>query len=451
MMITNYILIVPMVFVAAAIYKMRNIFTRTIQAMRRLEGTTCGPVLTHLSSTLEGLATIRAGGSQEVMSMDYYTYQDIHTSAFYLLCTTVTASAFWFDIVVNIFVGCVCYSFLILENAAGAAAADVGLAVQQSLLLVGTLHYCVRCAAESAAHLGSVRRALDYASLPPEEGLQPGTGNEPPPTWPSKGAIQFDHLTLRYSSDSPPALRDVTVNIEPGQKVGVVGRPGAGKSALLAALLRLAPTDGAARLDGTDTRTVSVRRLRRRVSVLEARPAVFPASLRDNLDPERGRRDSELWAALREVGMKDAERTLLIPVGSGGGHHSLEQKQLICLARAVLAGNKILVMDEATANADLQTASLIHETVRKKFKDCTVLTMTQDPRIVIGCDRIMVMSAGTMVEFGHPHLLLLNPEGHFYKLVQECGTSVAKELYREAQESYRRNEPEAETPEIEDD
>nr|CAD7572168.1 unnamed protein product [Timema californicum] len=217
-------------------------------------------------------------------------------------------------------------------------------------------------------------------------------------------------------------------------QVGIVGRTGAGKSSLISALFRLANLEGSIVIDQVDTQTVGLNDLRSRISIIPQEPVLFSASLRDNLDPFNSYKDDSLWNALEEVELKEAVNTLGMPVNVGGSNFSSGQRQLVCLARAILRNNKILVLDEATANVDPQTDALIQSTIRRKFADCTVLTIAHRLNTIMDSDRVLVMDAGTMVEFGHPYLLLQNSEGYFYKMVEETGNLMAEQLHQIAKQ-----------------
>nr|CAD7590285.1 unnamed protein product [Timema genevievae] len=285
-------------------------------------------------------------------------------------------------------------------------------------------------------------RILKYIKIDKESGPESEPGKKPLPSWPPKGEIQFINTNMRYSSCDPPVLRELTFNIEPAWKVGIVGRTGAGKSSLISALFRLANLEGSIMIDQVDTQTVGLNDLRSRISIIPQEPVLFSASLRDNLDPFNSYKDDSLWNALEEVELKEAVSTLGMPVNVGGSNFSSGQRQLVCLARAILRNNKILVLDEATANVDPQTDALIQSTIRRKFADCTVLTIAHRLNTIMDSDRVLVMDAGTMVEFGHPYLLLQNSEGYFYKMVEETGSSMAEQLHQIAKQAYTMSEPE---------
>lgn len=223
-------------------------------------------------------------------------------------------------------------------------------------------------------------------------------------------------------------------------QVGIVGRTGAGKSSLISALFRLAKVEGVIEIDGVDTGSICLEDLRRQISIIPQDPVLFSGTLRRNLDPFTEFADKDLWEALEEVELKDA----IVTAGNGlesrvldrGSNYSVGQRQLVCLARAILRNNKVLMLDEATANVDPHTDSLIQQTIRRKFASCTVLTVAHRLNTIMDSDKVLVMDKGRMAEFDHPHLLLQNSYGQFTSLVKETGRAMHDQLVRVAKQAY---------------
>lgn len=213
-----------------------------------------------------------------------------------------------------------------------------------------------------------------------------------------------------------------------------MGRTGAGKSSLIAALFHMAKFDGAIYIDNVDTKKIGLHDLRNKISIIPQEPMLFSATLRDNLDPFHKFNDADLWSALEEVELKDAMASLDHCIEQGGTNLSAGQRQLICLARAILQNNKIFVLDEATANVDPTTDALIQTTIRKKFKAYTVLTIAHRLNTIMDSDKVLVMDHGEMLEFDHPYILLQNEKGHFSSMVQETGKLMAEQLKQCAKE-----------------
>ncbi|GLG99917.1 Probable multidrug resistance-associated protein lethal(2)03659 [Gryllus bimaculatus] len=237
---------------------------------------------------------------------------------------------------------------------------------------------------------------------------------------------------LRRSDKMPVRQQRSRVPLHAEESVGIVGRTGAGKSSLISALFRLAELEGTILLDNIDTSSVGLHDLRHKISIIPQEPVLFTGTLRKNLDPFDEFDDMALLCALDEVELgemvHDLPAGLSTKVSEGGSNFSVGQRQLVCLARAILRDNRVLVLDEATANVDPQTDALIQKTICQKFASCTVLTIAHRLQTIMDSDRVLVMDEGSIVEFGHPRNLLENKGGHFYKLVHMTGHGMAKQL-----------------------
>lgn len=315
----------------------------------------------------------------------------------------------------------------------GTFSGNVGLAISQALILTGMVQYGVRQTAESMQQMTSVERVIQYTDLDQE----PKPAMQPPSNWPSTGHVQFKQMSLRYDPNDPPILINLNIDIQPGWKVGIVGRTGAGKSSLISALFRLSLIEGNIEIDNIDTGTISLEALRSKVSIIPQDPVLFSATIRNNLDPFELYSDDALWRALADVELKASIGSLDFMVTEAGANFSVGQRQLICLARAILRNNKVLVLDEATANVDPQTDALIQRTIRVKFRECTVLTVAHRLHTVMDSDRILVMDAGCAKEFDYPHMLLQHIDGLLRNMVDATGPHESESLKRIAGDSYR--------------
>jgi ATP-binding cassette, subfamily C (CFTR/MRP), member 4 len=244
-----------------------------------------------------------------------------------------------------------------------------------------------------------------------------------PTGWPDKGKIVFENVTLRYSLISPPVLSNITWEIPAGTKVGIVGRTGAGKSSIIAALFRLAPYTGTIFLDGVAACSVPVQRLRRCFGVIPQEPMLFSESVHHNIDPFDEFSLEEVWSALDAVQLRQVVERLpngiATKLSESGSNLSVGQRQLVCLARAVLRQSKILVLDEATANVDYNTDQIIQKTIRERFQASTVLCVAHRLNTVIDYDRIAVFDFGRLVEYDSPANLLRRPNSVFASLVAQ--------------------------------
>ncbi|KAF2882882.1 hypothetical protein ILUMI_23292 [Ignelater luminosus] len=427
--------LIPVAITGAVFIFLRVVYLKTSKNIKRLEGITRSPVFTHLNATLQGLTTIRAYGAQTILKAEFDKHQDLYSSAWYMYITTSSAFGFTLDILCLILTTVVTFSFLSFsEDSPGA---DVGLAITQASTLTGMIQWGVRQSADVANQLMSVERVLEYALMPSEP--QPVIPKKPDADWPKYGKIAFEDVGLKYSETSPLVLKSLNVVILPKEKIGIVGRTGAGKSSLISALFRLAIVEGNIEIDGLYTKDLNIHDLRSKIAIIPQDPVLFSGTLRYNLDPFEEYTDEVLYKALGEVELKDPANIinrLENRVMDRGSNYSVGQRQLICLARAIIRNNRILVLDEATANVDPQTDAVIQKTIREKFANCTVLTIAHRLNTIMDSDKVLVMDAGSIAEYNHPYLLLQNHKGIFYRMVSETGKPMKEQLKTIAKHSY---------------
>jgi ATP-binding cassette subfamily C (CFTR/MRP) protein 4 len=305
---------------------------------------------------------------------------------------------------------------------------SVGLAISLSNSLLIVMQYAMKTWTELNVQMTAVERVVEYTEL----SLEPNDGiDTPPQSWPTSGNISFHSVSLRYSSNDVPVLMNVSFNIKSKEKIGIIGRTGAGKSSLISVLFLLFHFEGSVVIDDVDTKSIPLTELRSKITVIPQDPLLFLGSLRKNLDPFGQYPDHQLWTALDEFQLKEVVSNLPSGLDSmvseSGSNFSVGQRQLLCLVRAMLRESKIIVLDEATANVDLKTDELIQSSIRNRFKNCTVLTIAHRLNTVIDSDKILVMDKGMVVEFGHPHQLLQNHEGFFYRYVKKGGVQVTSD------------------------
>uniref|UniRef100_A0A4W6BLM0 Multidrug resistance-associated protein 4 n=1 Tax=Lates calcarifer TaxID=8187 RepID=A0A4W6BLM0_LATCA len=424
-------ILIPVLPLLLIFLYLRRYFLQTSRDIKRLESTTRSPVFSHLSSSLQGLWTIRAFGAEERFQKAFDAHQDLHSAAWFLFLTTSR----WFA--VRLDAGCWLCGFGsdLLHHTDGHVPVGV------SLVLFGLTSWslssvcaCVCCCLQ----MTSVERVVEYTELENEAPWE--TQKRPPPDWPSKGLVTFDHINFSYSSNGPLVLQDLKAMFRPKEKVGIVGRTGAGKSSLVSALFRLAEPQGKIYIDGVLTSEIGLHDLRQKMSIIPQDPVLFTGSMRKNLDPFNQHTDEELWNALQEVQLKSVVEELPgkleTVLAESGSNFSVGQRQLVCLARAILRKNRILIIDEATANVDPRTDELIQKTIRDKFRECTVLTIAHRLNTIIDSDRILVLDAGKIHAYDEPYTLLQDPECVFYKMVQQTGKQEAAALLEAAKQAF---------------
>lgn len=429
---------IPLVPIGILFVVVRRYYIRTSRHIKRLEGTTRSPVFSHLSASLQGLHTIRAFAVQDKFQEEFDNHQNLHTESWFLFLATSRWLAVRLDWMCAIFVTAV--AFLCVALADTLDAGRVGLSLTYAMTLMGMFQWAVRQSAEVENQMISVERVLQYSKLPSEAPLTSDKGHQPPPDWPKNGQIKGENVCLQYSESGPLVLKHLKFSFESKEKIGIVGRTGAGKSSLIAMMFRMVEPKGKVVVDDVDILNIGLHDLRNKISIIPQDPVLFTGPLRKNLDPFGEHDDPALWGAIEEVQLKpaieDLPSKLETEVSEGGINFSVGQRQLICLARAILRKNKILMIDEATANVDPRTDALIQKTIRDKFRQCTVLTIAHRLHTIMDSDRVLVLNEGNIMEFDHPYQLLQIENGYFTRMVQQTGPAEAEHLLDIAKESF---------------
>jgi len=436
----TFAMVVPVII---AFVLLRNYFMKSSREVKRIEGISRSPLFGHFSTTLLGLDTIRAYGVEETFTDQLNTYQDAHSRAWYTYMAAQTWLNVRLEILTVLFLTSVAFVSLALKGTVDLSAGVVGLTLSYSIMLTSVFQPFIEESAELENLMTSVERIVEYCNLEPE--APPETDTKPPGDWPSRGHVEFDSMSFTYHKGLPDVLHHITCTIKPTEKIGVVGRTGAGKSSLLSTLFRLAEPRGKIEIDGVNIQELGLKDLRSKLSIIPQEPVLFSGPMRRNLDPFEEHNDSELWSVLEEVQLKqaveDLPHKLDEELAESGANFSVGQRQLVCLARAILRHSRILVIDEATANVDQRTDTLIQATIREKFKECTVLTIAHRLHTIMDSDRVMVLDAGRLKEFDAPYILLGNPRSIFSQLVEQTGAVEARRLYEIARETYHKQRP----------
>ncbi|KAI8853394.1 P-loop containing nucleoside triphosphate hydrolase protein [Chytridium lagenaria] len=400
-----------------AYYFVQSFFRQTTRELKRLDGIMRSPLFAHFASGLSGLATIRAYGVQKKFSDKNLALLDWMNRAYFPLLLAQR----WLGLrLEDSLRRCVAVA---ARFTVGAGLA--GLTISYSLQITGVLNWCVREFTELEQHMVSAERILEFDELK-EEAPEIIESSRPALSWPQKGEIKFEGVKLRYREGLPWFSR-------PGEKIAIVGRTGAGKSTIILALLRLVePCGGSVLIDGVDIGKIGLYDLRKRLAVIPQDPVLFSGTLRSNLDPFSEHTDQELWDVLTRSDLKAVvsanPKQLEMPVTEGGENWSTGQRQLICLARAMLRNAPIVILDEATASVDLATDDFIQKAIRRDFKGKTVLTIAHRLNTVIDYDRVLVLDSGLVAEFDSPGALLSNTESKFYAMVSDTGEANADML-----------------------
>ncbi|XP_066994509.2 ATP-binding cassette sub-family C member 5 isoform X2 [Anabrus simplex] len=410
--------VIPLVFLAVLYYTISSIFRVAIRDLKRLENASRSPIFSWVGTSIQGLSTIHAFGKEnEFMSRFSHLFDENSTCLY--LCHV---SSRWLGIRIDCLAACVvCItSFMVILLQGQVPPAMAGLALSYSAHISGVFQYTVRLISETEARFISVERITSYIeSLVSEGGTNPQA--KPPSDWPTKGSIKFKNVSLCYRQGLPNVLKDINFSILPGEKIGIVGRTGSGKSSLITALFRLVELSGGQiKVDNLDIANIPLELLRSSFSVIPQDPVLFAGTIRSNLDPFGLYSDAQVWDALEKVNLRGriagTNAQLGTPVGQSGDNFSTGERQLLCLARAILKNAKILVLDEATASVDPETEIAVQNTVQSEFQQCTVLIIAHRLTTVTSCHRIIVMDRGQVLECDTPANLLANHDSHFYQM-----------------------------------
>ncbi|KAI8422379.1 hypothetical protein MSG28_006239 [Choristoneura fumiferana] len=402
-------------------YIIQRFYVSTSRQLKRLESVSRSPIYSHFGESITGASTIRAYGVAQRFVEESERGVDHNQSCYYPSCIANRWLAVRLETIGNFII-----FFAALFAVLGRDSVDpgiVGLSVSYALQITQTLNWLVRMTSEVETNIVAVERIKEYAETDQEAVWT--VANGPGSTWPETGALQLEGLTLGYRAGEP-ALRGVTCAVAPRDKLGIVGRTGAGKSTLTLGLFRIVEAmSGKIMIDGIDIATIGLHQLRSRITIIPQDPVLFSGTLRMNLDPFDAYSDDDIWRSLEHAHLKvfvqGLQAGLRHEISEGGENLSVGQRQLVCLARALLRKTSLLVLDEATAAVDLETDELIQKTIRSEFASCTVLTIAHRLNTIMDSTRVMVLDKGQLVEYAPPAQLLADKQSIFYSMAKDAG------------------------------
>ncbi|XP_037884215.1 multidrug resistance-associated protein 1 isoform X8 [Glossina fuscipes] len=410
--------IIPIAFLY---YFAQRFYVATSRQLMRLESVSRSPIYSHFGETITGVSTIRAYAVQDRFIDESDNKVDKNQVCKYPSLIANRWLAIRLEMVGNLII---LFASLFAVLGGQSNPGLVGLSVSYALQVTQTLNWLVRMSSDIETNIVAVERIKEYGETKQEAPWEVET-LKLPRNWPNEGRVVFENFKVRYREGLDLVLKGISFTINGGEKVGIVGRTGAGKSSLTLSLFRIIEAAGGRILiDDVDISTLGLHTLRSRLTIIPQDPVLFSGSLRINLDPFEVKKDEEIWKALELSHLKVFVKTL--PAGlnheisEGGENLSVGQRQLVCLARALLRKTKVLILDEATAAVDLETDDLIQKTIRTEFKDCTVLTIAHRLNTIMDSDKVIVLDKGEVTEFDSPVNLLENPYSAFYGMAKDA-------------------------------
>ncbi len=481
--VINPVIIIPTGILLFILVRIKRVYQKPMVLPRKLELTCKSPILSHVSATIQGLIIVRTynqGGRfvKNFMQLLHnniksivYMERIVRLFAFVLetLIQTLTISGIWLFIILMFY-----YNF---------ESSLMGLCLMYLLRIGDQGSLIIRQSIYMDINMQSAQRVNDYcyieneppAHIPQNDKLVKSDIND---TWPKKGEIVFQNVYLKYRPELPLALKGLTLKVPAQLKVACIGRTGAGKSSIIQALFRMVEIEPSPpqiivenqsnnqagktdidndqasfiKIDGVDISAIGLDLLRSSLAIIPQTPVIFTDSIKANLDPFNTLNDDQIWSILEEVGLKDQidslPQKLKTNLAGGAAIFSTGQKQLICLARAIINQSKVVILDEATANVDIETDAFIQRTIMRKFKECTVLTIAHRLVTIANYDKVVVMDNGRVAEYDSPYKLLVehigdeqitNTKSVFAEMVKSTGKGMAKKIFQMAMKHHYQN------------
>ncbi|XP_077481257.1 ATP-binding cassette sub-family C member 3 isoform X4 [Stigmatopora argus] len=400
----------------------QRFYVATSRQLKRLESISRSPIYSHFSETITGSSVIRAFGRHSAFVFMSDIKVDENQQSYY----PGIVSNRWLGVRIE-FIGNCIVLFAALFAVTGKNDLNpglVGLSVSYALQVTMSLNWMVRMTSDLENNIVAVERVKEYSETKTEAPWEI-EDKKPHLDWPMHGNVEFHNYSVRYREGLDLVLKNLTLSVKGGEKVGIVGRTGAGKSSMTLCLFRLLEAaEGEISIDDVKISEIGLHDLRSKLTIIPQEPVLFSGTLRMNLDPFEKYSDEELWKALDHSHLnkfvRNQQAKLEMECSEGGENLSVGQRQLICLARALLRKTRILILDEATAAIDLETDDLIQSTIRTQFEDCTVFTIAHRLNTIMDYTRVLVLDKGQIAEFDTP-ANLLSQRGIFYGMVKDAG------------------------------
>ncbi|KAK5881725.1 hypothetical protein CesoFtcFv8_022490 [Champsocephalus esox] len=413
------VVIAPLAFIYIFV---QRFYVATSRQLKRLESVSRSPIYSHFSETVTGTSVIRAYGRHSAFVLMSDMKVDENQKCYY----PGIVSNRWLGVRIE-FIGNCIVLFAALFAVIGKENLNpglVGLSVSYALQVTMSLNWMVRMTSDLESNIVAVERVKEYSETKTEAPWEI-EDKKPPADWPMKGNVEFHDYSVRYREGLDLVLKNLTLSVKGGEKIGIVGRTGAGKSSMTLCLFRLLESAaGEITIDDVKISEIGLHDLRSKLTIIPQEPVLFSGTLKMNLDPFEKHSDEELWAVLEHSHLhkfvSNQPAKLELECSEGGENLSVGQRQLVCLARALLRKTRILVLDEATAAIDLETDDLIQSTIRTQFEDCTVFTIAHRLNTIMDYTRVLVLDKGQIAEFDTP-TNLLSQKGIFYGMAKDAG------------------------------
>ncbi|CAJ1081110.1 canalicular multispecific organic anion transporter 2 isoform X2 [Xyrichtys novacula] len=413
------VVIAPLAFIYVFV---QRFYVATSRQLKRLESVSRSPIYSHFSETVTGSSVIRAYGRNSAFVLMSDMKVDENQKSYY----PGIVSNRWLGVRIE-FIGNCIVLFAALFAVTGKESLNpglVGLSVSYALQVTMSLNWMVRMCSDLENNIVAVERVKEYSETKTEAPWDVDD-KKPPPEWPIKGNVDFHSYSVRYREGLDLVLKELTLSVKGGEKIGIVGRTGAGKSSMTLCLFRiLEAAAGEITIDEVKIAEIGLHDLRSKLTIIPQEPVLFSGSLRMNLDPFEKYSDEEVWKALEHSHLHkfvtNQPAKLELECSEGGENLSVGQRQLVCLARALLRKTRILILDEATAAIDLETDDLIQSTIRTQFEDCTVFTIAHRLNTIMDYTRVLVLDKGQIAEFDTPANLIAQ-KGIFYSMAKDAG------------------------------
>ncbi|GAA5941205.1 uncharacterized protein JCM15063_006399 [Sporobolomyces koalae] len=426
------VFLLPAAVIAFIFFCIGKLYVRNALATRKEIAAARSPLFSTLGDATAGIVTIRAFDRVEYFVSRYKTQTDRYNQVQLYgegLDRWLEERSDMVGATVSFIVGLLCLS-------SGLSSGVTGFLISTGLEFTSRILYVVRSVNRNELSLNSVQRIIQYSTEIPWEEAD-SDKKQPPASWPHDGAIEFDGFSARYAENSNDVLHELSFRVEPGEKIGIVGESGCGKSSLSLALMRfIIPSNGTITVDGRRLSDTNLSDLRSRLTLVPQDPVLFQGTLRSNLDPENEEDDATLRSALQRSGfLKDHDNVGLdSAVSSGGSNLSQGQRQLVGLARALVRRSKVIILDEATASLDNESDQLVQRAIREEFEGCTLLTVAHRIETIVDYSRVLVLRAGRVAEFDTPHALLDTQNSEFRRMCEQTGSF--DELYDKAKAAH---------------